>query len=80
MGYGGGVALLFFHAKKDEPVEDVKRNLQNGAEDRKPSLPPSISGVMVLQLKTVPGPPAVFISAPGKRITSATPGQWAIPQ
>ena len=48
VGYGGGVALLFFHAKKDEPVEDAKRNLQNGAEERKPSLPPSISGVMGL--------------------------------
>ena len=48
VGYGAGAALLFFHAKKDEPVGEAERNLQKGSEKLNLSLPPSISGVIGL--------------------------------
>ncbi len=49
VGYGAGVALLFFHAKKDEQyLEETERTFQEGSAKRKPSLPPSISGLVGL--------------------------------
>ncbi len=49
VGYGAGVALLFFHAKKDEPfLEEAERTFQEGSTKREPSLPPSISGLVGL--------------------------------
>jgi hypothetical protein len=48
VGYGGGAALLFFHPKKEEPLEEAEQNPQKAPEKPKPSLPPSISGVMGL--------------------------------
>ena len=49
VGYGGGAALLFFHAKKDDQYfkEIIKRD-QDSTEKHKPSLPPSISGLVGL--------------------------------
>ena len=49
VGYGAGAALLFFHPKKNEPYqEQVEQNSQEASEKNKPSLPPSISGVVGL--------------------------------
>ena len=49
VGYGVGAALLFFHPKKNEPYqEQVEQNSQEASEKNKPSLPPSISGVVGL--------------------------------
>jgi len=37
VGYGAGVALLFFHPKKDEPYqEQVEQNSQEASEKKKP--------------------------------------------
>jgi hypothetical protein len=49
VGYGAGAALLFFHPKKNELYqEQVEQNSQEAPEKNKPSLPPSISGVVGL--------------------------------
>ena len=49
VGYGAGAALLFFHAKKDEPyLEETESNLQEGSEEHEPRLPPSITGLVGL--------------------------------
>jgi hypothetical protein len=49
VGYGAGAALLFFHSKKEAPVPEKTENeaAQNRAA-KKPSLPPSISGLVGL--------------------------------
>jgi hypothetical protein len=49
VGYGGGAALLFFHAKKDEQyVKEIKREIEDNTKKHKASLPPSISGLVGL--------------------------------
>jgi len=49
VGYGGGAALLFFHAKKDEQyIQEIRQEIQENTEKHKPSLPPSISGLVGL--------------------------------
>ena len=49
VGYGAGAALLFFHAKKDEQfLERAEQASQKRSEEDKPSLPPSISGLVGL--------------------------------
>ncbi|MFC1827779.1 glyceraldehyde-3-phosphate dehydrogenase [Thermodesulfobacteriota bacterium] len=49
VGYGAGAALLFFHAKKDEPyLEETESNLQEGSDEHEPRLPPSITGLVGL--------------------------------
>jgi len=49
VGYGGGAALLFFHAKKDaQYIEKVEQEIKDNREKHKPSLPPSISGLVGL--------------------------------
>ncbi len=49
VGYGAGAALLFFHAKKDDQyIKEIKQEIQKKKEKHKPSLPPSISGLVGL--------------------------------
>ncbi len=49
VGYGAGAALLFFHAKKDDQyLKEIKQEIQKKKEKHKPSLPPSISGLVGL--------------------------------
>ena len=49
VGFGVGAALLFFHAKKDDPyLKEAKTSFQKDSVVQKPSLPPSISGVIGL--------------------------------
>ena len=49
VGFGAGAALLFFHAKKDDPyLKEAKTSFQKDSVVQKTSLPPSISGVIGL--------------------------------
>jgi hypothetical protein len=49
VGYGAGAALLFFHAKNGLQFQDkAESNSQKDLEKLKPSLPPSISGLVGL--------------------------------
>ena len=49
VGFGAGAALLFFHTKKDEQyLKEAEKSFQEGSEEHKPSLPPSISGLIGL--------------------------------
>jgi len=49
VGYGGGAALLFFHAKKDTPFrEEIEKKTKDNNTQHKTSLPPSISGLVGL--------------------------------
>jgi hypothetical protein len=49
VGYGAGAALLFFHAKKAAPAPQKTENkISHNKDTQKPSLPPSISGVVGL--------------------------------
>jgi hypothetical protein len=46
VGYGGGVALLYFHAQKDAPeIAAAEKKYRENKEAKKPALPPSISGI-----------------------------------
>ena len=47
VGYGAGVALLFFHAKNDEQfLKEAAMRLKENKKAKKPSLPPSISALL----------------------------------
>ena len=49
VGYGAGAALLFFHTKNDgHHSEHSEINVAKSKEQKKPSLPPSISGLVGL--------------------------------
>ena len=49
VGYGAGAALLFFHAKKAAPtLQKTQNEIMNNRDTQKPSLPPSISGIVGL--------------------------------
>lgn len=49
VGYGGGAALLFFHAKKDvQNIDKIEEELKENKKKHKASLPPSISGLVGL--------------------------------
>jgi hypothetical protein len=49
VGYGAGAALLFFHPQKDNAdLEEAEQNLQEVPEEKKPSHPPSVSGIVGL--------------------------------
>ena len=49
VGYGAGAALLFFHAKKTaDSLEKTGEDITPSSDAKKPSLPPSISGLVGL--------------------------------
>jgi hypothetical protein len=49
VGYGAGAALLYFHVKKKTPtLQKTGNTIMNSSEAKRPSLPPSISGIVGL--------------------------------